>query len=40
VDELSSNAMEVLVARTRRKIGSGFIETRRGFGYIVPEIVE
>ncbi len=30
-----SNAVEVLVGRLRRKLGSGFVETRRGFGYIV-----
>jgi len=27
------NAIEVIVARLRRKLGSGVIETRRGFGY-------
>jgi two-component system OmpR family response regulator len=32
-----SNALEVLVGRVRRKVGAGFIETRRGFGYTVPE---
>ena len=31
------NAIEVIVARLRRKIGSDAIETRRGFGYLVPE---
>lgn len=30
------NAIEVIVARLRRKIGSDTIETRRGFGYLVP----
>ncbi len=35
--EPDSNAVEVLVGRLRRKIGSGYIETRRGFGYLVPE---
>ncbi len=34
--ERESNAVEVLVGRTRRKLGNGFIETRRGFGYSVP----
>jgi DNA-binding response OmpR family regulator len=29
------NAIEVIVARLRRKLGSGAIETRRGFGYAV-----
>ena len=31
------NAIEVIVARLRRKIGSDAIETRRGFGYLVPD---
>ncbi|MEJ1158355.1 response regulator transcription factor [Prosthecomicrobium sp. N25] len=35
--ERESNAIEVLVGRIRRKIGNDAIETRRGFGYIVPE---
>lgn len=30
-----SNAVEVLVGRVRRKLGGDFIETRRGFGYLV-----
>jgi two-component system, OmpR family, response regulator len=38
-DEQSSNAIEVLVARARRKLGSKWIETRRGFGYLMPERV-
>lgn len=33
--ERESNAVEVLVGRVRRKLGGGFIETRRGFGYLV-----
>jgi two-component system, OmpR family, response regulator len=33
--ERESNAVEVLVGRVRKKVGSGLIETRRGFGYIV-----
>lgn len=33
--ERESNAVEVLVGRVRRKIGGDFIETRRGFGYLV-----
>jgi len=33
----SSNAVEVLVGRLRRKIGGEWIETRRGFGYMIPE---
>jgi DNA-binding response OmpR family regulator len=31
------NALEVLVGRLRRKLGVDLIETRRGFGYHVPE---
>lgn len=31
-----SNAIEVIVARLRRKLGVNLIETRRGFGYSVP----
>ncbi len=38
-DEQSSNAIEVLIARVRRKLGSKWIETRRGFGYLMPERV-
>ena len=34
-DEPESNAVEALVTRLRRKIGSGIIETRRGHGYIM-----
>lgn len=32
-----SNAVEVLIGRVRKKIGSDFIETRRGFGYLVED---
>ena len=35
VDAVDANAIEALVARLRRKIGPGVIETRRGFGYIL-----
>ena len=31
------NAVEVLMGRLRRKLGVDVIETRRGFGYVVPE---
>lgn len=31
------NAIEVIVARLRRKLGPEAIETRRGFGYVVAE---
>ena len=34
--ERESNAVEVLVGRVRRKLPAGLIETRRGFGYLVP----
>jgi DNA-binding response OmpR family regulator len=33
--EAGSNALEVLVNRTRKKLGNAVIATRRGFGYIV-----
>lgn len=33
--ERESNAVEVLIGRVRRKLGGGFIETRRGFGYLL-----
>jgi DNA-binding response OmpR family regulator len=33
--ERESNAVEVLIARVRRKLPEALIETRRGFGYIV-----
>ncbi len=36
-DAHDSNALEVLVGRVRRKLGGGLIETRRGFGYVVPD---
>ena len=32
------NALEVLIGRLRRKLGVDLIETRRGFGYLVPEL--
>jgi DNA-binding response OmpR family regulator len=35
-DAHDSNALEVLVGRVRRKLGAPLIETRRGFGYLVP----
>lgn len=36
-DELrGSNALEVLVGRVRKKLGVDLIETRRGFGYVIP----
>lgn len=36
-DAHDSNAIEVLIGRVRKKLGTGAIETRRGFGYLVPE---
>ncbi|MBK1723809.1 response regulator [Thiocystis violacea] len=33
--ERDSNAVEVLVGRVRRKLGSDLIQTRRGFGYLI-----
>jgi DNA-binding response OmpR family regulator len=38
-DAHDSNAIEVLVGRVRRKLGTGFITTRRGYGYLVPEAI-
>jgi two-component system OmpR family response regulator len=36
-EDHDSNALEVLVGRVRKKLGAALIETRRGFGYLVPE---
>ncbi len=38
--EHDSNALEVLVRRVRKKLGADIIETRRGFGYLIPETAE
>ncbi|MBX3566136.1 MAG: response regulator transcription factor [Sphingomonas sp.] len=35
-DTSDANAIEALVARLRRKLGAETIETRRGFGYLLP----
>lgn len=35
--ERDSNAVEVLIARVRKKIGVDLIKTRRGYGYTIPE---
>ncbi|VAW25186.1 Two-component transcriptional response regulator, LuxR family [hydrothermal vent metagenome] len=35
--ERESNSVEVLVGRTRRKLGKNSIQTRRGFGYIMEK---
>ena len=34
-DARDPNALEALMARLRKKLGSGAIETRRGFGYTI-----
>ena len=34
--EVESNALEVHIHHLRRKLGSGFIQTVRGVGYLVP----
>lgn len=36
-DGREGNTLEVLIGRVRKKIGAPLIETRRGFGYIVPD---
>ena len=36
-DSREANALEALVMRTRKKIGADQIETRRGFGYLMPD---
>lgn len=36
-DARDANALEALVARIRKKLGASVIETRRGFGYILPK---
>ena len=38
-DGHDTNAIEVLIGRLRRKLGVDLIETRRGFGYLIPEQV-
>ncbi len=34
-DDTLSNVVDVYVSNRRRKLGRGFVETRRGQGYIV-----
>ncbi|MBP1887151.1 response regulator transcription factor [Sinorhizobium mexicanum] len=36
-DDAAKNAVEAMIARLRKKTESGAIETRRGFGYILPD---
>lgn len=35
-DAREANALEAVVARLRKKLGPTAIETRRGFGYVIP----
>jgi DNA-binding response OmpR family regulator len=37
-EDHDSNALEVLIGRVRKKLGPTLIETRRGFGYVVPQV--
>ena len=39
-DAREANALEALIVRVRRKLGSGSIETRRGFGYTMAGVTE
>lgn len=36
-DARDANALEAVVTRIRKKLGASVIETRRGFGYIIPK---
>jgi DNA-binding response OmpR family regulator len=36
--ERDSNAIEVLIARLRRKLGPDVVKTRRGYGYYTGEL--
>jgi two-component system OmpR family response regulator len=36
-DARDANALEALIMRLRKKLGSGSIETRRGFGYLIAD---
>jgi DNA-binding response OmpR family regulator len=36
-DARDANALEAIITRLRRKLGAGAIETRRGFGYCIPD---
>src|SRR5690606_20962928 len=36
-DSRDSNALEALIMRLRKKLGTGSIETRRGFGYLIAD---
>ena len=37
-EDRESNAVEVLIGRVRRKLGAEFIQTRRGFGYVIEAV--
>lgn len=37
-DDAAKNAVEAMIARLRKKTESGAIETRRGFGYVLPDV--
>jgi two-component system response regulator QseB len=37
-EEIGSNAVEVYIHALRRKLGSDFIKTVRGVGYVVPHV--
>jgi DNA-binding response OmpR family regulator len=37
-DARNANALEALIMRLRKKLGSGAIETRRGFGYTITDV--
>lgn len=36
VEDKDANTVEVLIGRARKKLGAPLIETRRGFGYLIP----
>jgi DNA-binding response OmpR family regulator len=38
-DARDANALEALIMRLRKKLGSDAIETRRGFGYLIADEV-
>ena len=38
VEDKDANTVEVLIGRARRKLGEPLIETRRGFGYLIPSV--
>ena len=39
-DARDANALEAIIARLRRKLGADTIETRRGFGYCIPDTAQ